>query len=154
MQRLHLNVLCNKSSMICHGKLLSSISTVLLCPEKDSKTNSTTCEKSSHAWRRQTSNSVTGSVNYFNGPQSSYATPSLATSSLVRIAIVTVRDWSIPKTSTYVQSFISLCTYYRLFVNWFFSIAASLHAVESIKTTISWGSTQEDAFKKTQRVTH
>ena len=62
--------------------------------------------------------------------------------------IAAVQNWPTPRNLTELRSFVGLCSYYRRFISGFADIAAPLHALTRKNAHFSWGTEQENSFKR------
>jgi hypothetical protein len=62
--------------------------------------------------------------------------------------ISAVKNWSTPRNSKEVKSFLGLCSYYRRFVKDFAKIARPLHKVSEKNTKFQWTTECQEAFTK------
>jgi hypothetical protein len=60
--------------------------------------------------------------------------------------IVVIVNWPKPKNVTKIHNFLGAVQYWRRFISNFSFIAASLHALTSVKNTFEWGGKQQKSF--------
>ena len=60
--------------------------------------------------------------------------------------ISAVEKWSRPEDLHQLRSFLGLCTYYRMFVKGFSTIARPLHKLTEVKQKFQWTEMREKAF--------
>lgn len=61
--------------------------------------------------------------------------------------IAAIKDWPVPTNEKEVKSFVSLCSYYRRFVNGFAKIAAPLHKLTQKQEKFVWTQECQQAFE-------
>jgi len=58
-----------------------------------------------------------------------------------------VRDWPVPNDISSVRSFVSLCSYYRRFVELFATSAAPIHALTRYNAVFKWDPEEQKSFE-------
>ena len=66
-------------------------------------------------------------------------------------AVAKLRDWDFPLNKTKMQSFLGFANYYREFIRWNTKLVAPLHTITVVNATFTWGSEQQQAFKKIKK---